>query len=181
MSTVPLDAPETIAPWARGGGEAVAHLSEDGGESWTETNRIATAPFSGGYGMRSAWCCPWRRFCCPSAISRTTARSSWCAPRMAGEAGAAGAGGAQPGSEFEEPALLRLPSGRLLLMMRDNGTRRMHQVFSETRAKLERAEALPIEGYPPHLLAAAGRAHPLHLWLAPARFRDPRRALRRWR
>src|SRR4029077_18126436 len=48
-----LDTPETIAPWARGGGEAVVHLSEDGGESWGETNRIGPAPFSGGYGMPS--------------------------------------------------------------------------------------------------------------------------------
>jgi hypothetical protein len=69
---------------------------------------------------------------------------SWSPPALAA---------AKPGSEFEEPALLRAPSGRLLLMMRDNGTRRMHQVFSDDEGRSwSPPEALPIEGYPPHLL-----------------------------
>ena len=35
------------------------------------------------------------------------------------------------GSEFEEPAILRLASGRLLMLLRDNGTRRLHRVVSD--------------------------------------------------
>jgi BNR repeat-like domain/BNR/Asp-box repeat len=149
-----FDTPEAIAPWARGGGEAVVHLSEDGGESWGETHRIATAPFSGGYGMRSAVVLSDGAILLPLSdipnyrqvfvVRSEDSGRGWGPPVLAA---------AQPGSEFEEPALLRLPGGRLLLMMRDNGTRRMHQVFSENEGRSWNApEALPIEGYPPHLL-----------------------------
>ena len=82
-----LDTPETIAPWARGGGEAVAHLSEDGGESWARPTASPPRPSAAAMACGAPWCCPAARSCCPSAISRTTARSSWCAPRMAGAAG----------------------------------------------------------------------------------------------
>ncbi|MGH6961414.1 MAG: exo-alpha-sialidase [Dongiaceae bacterium] len=57
------------------------------------------------------------------------------------------------GSEFEEPSLVQLPSGRLLMLMRDNGTRRLHQCTSDDAGHSWSAPArLPIDGYPPHLL-----------------------------
>src|SRR6202008_3488695 len=46
-----LDAARAF-PWARGGGETVVHLSDDGGRTFRRTSRIDTGPFSGGYGMR---------------------------------------------------------------------------------------------------------------------------------
>lgn len=150
-----LEAPERIAPWARGGGETVVHLSEDGGESWAETHRIATAPFSGGYGMRGgvrladgALLLPVSDI--PSYRQVFVLRSEnggrhWNPPVLAA---------AKPGSEFEEPAMLLLPGGRLLMLMRDNGTRRMHRVFSDDAGQSwSLPEPLPVEGYPPHLLA----------------------------
>jgi hypothetical protein len=155
MDRALLDTPERIAPWARGGGETVVHLSADGGASWAETHRIATAPFSGGYGMRSAVLLPGGAVLLPLSdipnyrqvfvLRSDDGGRHWGAPVLAA---------AKPCSEFEEPALLQLPDRRLLMLMRDNGTRRLHRVVSEDEGRSWSApEALPIEGYPPHLLA----------------------------
>ncbi|HZT20105.1 MAG TPA: sialidase family protein [Dongiaceae bacterium] len=150
-----LEAPEGIAPWARGGGEAVAHLSDDGGASWRESWRIDTAPFSGGYGMRGAVRLSGGALLLPLSdiphyrqvfvVRSEDGGRSWGRPALAA---------ALPGSEFEEPALLELPGGRLLMLLRDNGRRRLHRVWSDDAGRSWTApEALPIEGYPPHLLA----------------------------
>jgi hypothetical protein len=149
-----LKTPEEVAPWARGGGETVAHLSADGGESWGETHRIDTAPFSGGYGMRSAAVLPGGEILLPLSdipnyrqvfvVRSRDGGRSWGKPLLAA---------AQPGSEFEEPSILRLASGRLLMLLRDNGTRRLHQVTSDDEGGSWSAPAaLPIEGYPADLL-----------------------------
>jgi hypothetical protein len=150
-----LAAPGRIAPWARGGGEAVVHLSADGGLTWTETQRIATFPYSGGYGMRGAVLLPNGALLLPLSdipnyrqvfvLRSEDGGRHWLAPVLAA---------AKAGSEFEEPALLRLSSGRLLMLLRDNGTRHLHRVVSEDEGRSwSEPTALPIEGYPPHLLA----------------------------
>jgi BNR repeat-like domain len=150
-----LAKPEALAPWARGGGITVAHLSQDGGRSWSETHRLETAPFSGGYGMRGALVLPNGCLLLPLTdipnyrqifvLRSSDAGRHWDRPMLAA---------VKEGSEFEEPHMLRLPSGRLLMLMRDNGTRRLHRVFSEDEgASWTPPMALPIEGYPPHLLA----------------------------
>jgi hypothetical protein len=155
MDRALLDAPESIAPWARGGGETVVHLSEDGGASWCETHRVATAPFSGGYGMRGAVRLAAGALLLPLSdipnyrqvfvLRSEDGGRHWGPPMLAA---------AKAGSEFEEPALLRLASGRLLMLMRDNGTRRMHSIFSEDEGRSwSEPKTLPIDGYPPHLLA----------------------------
>ena len=46
-----LDAARMM-PWARAGGATWAHVSHDEGRTWASSAQIATAPFSGGYGMR---------------------------------------------------------------------------------------------------------------------------------
>ena len=46
--------PERLVPWARGLGGTFIHISSDGGATFNRTVEIATAPFSGGYGMRGA-------------------------------------------------------------------------------------------------------------------------------
>jgi BNR repeat-like domain len=146
---------EALAPWARGGGITVAHLSEDGGRSWGETHRLETAPFSGGYGMRGALVLPDGSLLLPLSdiphyrrifvLRSPDGGRHWDHPVLAA---------AKDGSEFEEPHMIRLPSGRLLMLMRDNGTRRLHSVFSDDAGNSWTPPvALPIEGYPPHLLS----------------------------
>jgi len=149
-----LDNPEGFAPWVRGSGEAVVHLSDNDGKSWEKANGIDSAPFSGGYGMRGAVMLGDGALVLalsdvPNYRQVFVVRSqdggrNWERPVLAA---------AQSGSEFEEPAMLRLPSGRILMLLRDNLTRRLHRVFSEDEGRSWTApEALAIEGYPPHLL-----------------------------
>jgi len=55
--------------------------------------------------------------------------------------------------EFEEPAILRCRSGRLLAILRDNKTRYLHQVESTDDGVTWTApRRLEIGGYPAHLL-----------------------------
>jgi len=151
-------APEVLAPWVRGGGRSFVHISRDHGRSFIETVEITTVPFSGGYGMRGMIECADDTIILPlcdipnyrqvfTVMSRDGGRN-WSRPSLA----AAG-----EGHEFEEPAIIQLKSGRLLMVMRDNGTRRLHRVFSGDGGKSWSApEMLPMEGYPPHLLLIAG-------------------------
>jgi hypothetical protein len=148
---------ERMAPWARGPGETFVHLSDDHGASFTQSVRIDTAPFSGGYGMRGACELANGDILLPlSDIPQWrvvfTVRSrdgghSWEAPVKVAE---------QAGSEFEEPTLIETAPGRLLMVLRDNGTRRLHSVTSGDGGESWSApRALPIEGYPAHLLRLA--------------------------
>jgi hypothetical protein len=155
---VPDGSPSHVArafPWARGGGETVVHLSDDKGESFFASPRIDTRPFSGGYGMRGAIELPDGDILLPlSDVPRYRAvfvvRSrdggeSWSAPSLVAEGEA---------HEFEEPAGLLLPSGRILLMLRDNLMRVMHLVHSGDGGRTW-SEPKPsgIRAYPAHLLA----------------------------
>ncbi len=147
--------PEALAPWARGGGTTVAHLSGDGGRSWTETRKLETLPFSGGYGMRGALVLPNRDILLPLTdipnyrqifvLRSGDGGRHWESPVLAA---------AKEGSEFEEPHMIRLSNGRLLMLMRDNGTRHLHSVFSDDEGRRwTPPRQLPIEGYPPQLLS----------------------------
>lgn len=145
---------EQLAPWARGPGETLAHLSSDHGASFTRTMRIQTAPFSGGYGMRGACELSNGDILLPLSdipnwrvvfiVRSRDGGLSWERPVKAAE---------QAGSEFEEPSLIEVVPGNLLMVLRDNGTRHLHQVRStdggETWSPPRR---LPLEGYPAQLL-----------------------------
>jgi hypothetical protein len=74
-----------------------------------------------------------------------------------------------PGSEFEEPTLLRTVSGRLIIVLRDNGRRRLHQISSEDDGATWTApEPLAIAGYPAQLLTLAdGRVLMSYGWRYP--------------
>jgi hypothetical protein len=149
--TVP---PERLAPWARGGGDGAVHFSDDHGASWTDSVPIDTAPYSGGYGMRGACQLPDGALLLPLSdvphyrivfiLRSTDGGRSWSAPVEVAR---------RAGSEFEEPSLVPLPGGRLLMLLRDNGTRRLHQCVSDDEGRSwSPPQALPIAGYPPHLL-----------------------------
>ncbi len=144
-------------PWARGGGVAAIHLSDDGGRTFFATRTIATSAFSGGYGMRGGLELADGDIILPLSdapnyrqvyvIRSRDGGRTWSSPRLA----AAG-----DGHEFEEPAPLLLPSGRIVLALRDNATRRMHEVASIDGGETWSApRPMNIEGYPAHLLRLA--------------------------
>jgi BNR repeat-like domain len=146
---------EKITPWARGEGNAYVHFSSDRGRSFGSTRVLRTAPMVGGYGIRGAVEVAPGQLVLPLSdvpLYRTVfvLRSSdggrnWAAPVVAAEGS---------GHAFEEPAMLHFGDGRLVMLVRDNITRRLHRVFSvDGGTNWTPAEPLPINGYPPHLLA----------------------------
>jgi len=145
----------TLAPWARGRGESYVHLSDDHGRSFTRTFKVATAPYSGGYGMRGAVELPSGEVLLPLndipefrtifIVRSADGGENWGAPTLVC---------AEPGRLFTEPSLVRLASGRLLLMMREDAGRMMQQCASDDDGATWSAPAVTfIDGYPPHLLA----------------------------
>ena len=58
-------APERLMAWARAGGSAFVHFSDDGGATWRVTRPIDTSPFVGGYGMRGGIALPDGRIMLP--------------------------------------------------------------------------------------------------------------------
>jgi sialidase-1 len=147
-----------LTPWARGQGGAFVHFSSDGGQTFAETVQIDTQPYAGGYGMRGAVELENGDLILPLSdvpAYRTvfTVRSSdggqnWQPPiKVAGGEGHA----------FEEPCAVKLKSGRLIMLMRDNVTRRLHRVVSLDEGRTwSEPQPLSIEGYPPHLLELSG-------------------------
>lgn len=157
-------------PWARGDGETWVHVSEDDGHTFPQSTRVDTAPFSGGYGMRGALELPDGAILLPLSdipnyravftLRSTDGGESWSAARLVAEG---------PGHEFEEPAPILLPSGRILMLLRDNGSRILHEVHSDDGGISWSAPvATGIAEYPAHLLAlpdgrlacVAGRRQP---------------------
>jgi hypothetical protein len=149
---------EELVRWVRGPGRTFAHFSDDHAASFTRTVQIDTAPFSGGYGMRRALQLPNGQIILPlsdvphyRSVFTVTSRDSGCTwgkPRLVAQ---------QPASEFEEPAILRTTSGKIIMVLRDNGKRRLHQVDSrDDGATWSAPRMLPIEGYPADLLDLGG-------------------------
>ena len=148
-------APEELAPWVRGGGRTYVHLSGDHGVSFAKRIEIGTAPFSGGYGMRSAvelangaiilLLSDIPNYRQVFAVRSDDGGLSWSRPTLV----ASGAG-----HEFEEPAIIRCRSGKLIALLRDNTTRYLHQVDShDDGASWSSPRKTAIAGYPAHLLA----------------------------
>jgi hypothetical protein len=150
-------APEDLArqfAWARGDGGTYVHRSQDGGATWDETVEVDVSPFSGGYGMRGGVELASGEILLPLSdvphykkvflVRSEDGGRSWSPPELAAS---------QEGCEFEEPSLLLLPDGRLLMMLRDNGSRFLHQISSDDGGHTwSQPERLPIWGYPGHLL-----------------------------
>jgi BNR repeat-like domain len=147
--------PERLVPWARGLGGTFVHISDDGGATFERSVKIDTAPFSGGYGMRGAVECPDGTVVLPLCdvpayervfvVRSRDGAASWEAPILAV---------AEPGREFEEPAPLLLPSGRILLALRENVARTIFTTCSDDGGSTwTKPAATGIDGYPAHLLA----------------------------
>jgi hypothetical protein len=147
--------PESFAPWVRGHGECWVHASDDGGRSFTESMKIDTGPFHGGYGMRGCLelgddilLLPLNDI--PEYRAIFTVRSqdggrTWREPHLVAR---------QEGHLFTEPALVPTKSGDILCMMRDDATRIMHVCRSiDGGRSWSNPEPTGIDGYPPHLLA----------------------------
>lgn len=161
---------EQFAPWVRAGGRTLAHLSRDGGQSFPHSSVIRTGPFSGGYGMRGAATLPDGAILLPLCdvphyrqVFGVTSRDhgeSWAPPRLIA---------GQPGHDFEEPAMLATPSGKLILIVRDNATRLLHQCDSlDAGESWTLPRPLPIRGYPAHLLVLQdGRILMTYGWRLP--------------
>jgi len=146
--------PEELAPWARGGGTTYMHVSRDHGASFQVSVKIATAPYSGGYGMRAAaeladgtlvlLLSDVPNYRKVFAVRSVDSGLNWQAPILAavGE-----------GHEFEEPAIVTYGDGRLLAVLRDNSTRHLHQIESaDGGVTWSTPRKLDVTGYPAHLL-----------------------------
>lgn len=145
---------EKSFPWARGSGSTYAHFSSDDGRSFPETVKIETAPFCGGYANRGGVCLPDGRILVPFSdvynfrdvflMESQDGGASWAEPKLLASI---------EGSEFEEPALIRCASGKLLMVLRDNGRRVLHKIVSHDDGRSWTApEPIGITGYPAHLL-----------------------------
>jgi hypothetical protein len=144
-------------PWARGDGETWVHISDDCGRSFSHSVRVATAPFSGGYGKRGGVELLEGDILLPLSdvpnyrrifiVRSRDGGESWTAPAVVAE---------EPGREFEEPAPLLMPSGRIIMLLRDNSTRILHQVHSDDGGvSWSRPVETGIGEYPAHLLRLA--------------------------
>jgi BNR repeat-like domain len=146
--------PDSFIGFARDGGETFVHISDDHGHSWRETCRIDTSPYDGGYGMRGACELPNGDLLLPLSdvphwrvvfvVRSSDDGKTWSRPVEVADV---------DGKEFEEPSLISLKSGRLLMLLRENVTRHLHRCVSDDAGGTWSApRQLPIEGYPPHLL-----------------------------
>jgi hypothetical protein len=148
------DNPEELTPWARRNGGTFVHRSLDHGYTWEETVEIETAPYSGGYGLRQAIELPSGEILLPlSDVPNYTtvfiARSrdfgrSWDKLVEAARA---------PGCCFEEPTALRLSTGRIIMLLRENNSHYLYQTISDDDGWTWSVPAqTAIWGYPAHLL-----------------------------
>ena len=145
--------PERLMPWARDLGATYVHLSPDGGRTWPEGALPDVQPFAGGYGMRGGVVlgdgtvllplCDAPRYA-PVFVPRSDdSGHTWSAPVTAA---------AVDGRLFEEPAPLLLPSGRVLLLLRENRSRSLWSTRSDDGGlSWSPPEPTGIGGYPAHL------------------------------
>jgi hypothetical protein len=152
---VEVAAADRLMPWARAPGRGWVHRSADAGRTWTAGTVLDTAPFAGAYGMRGGVMLPGGTLVLPMCdvpayrqvfvLRSMDAGASWSPPIEAAS---------RRGRPFEEPAPLLLPSGRILLLLRENASRSLWSTHSDDGG-LSWAEPVPtgIDGYPCHLTA----------------------------
>lgn len=161
---------ERLMPWARGGGSTLVHRSTDGGRTFPEAVEVATAPYSGGYGMRGGLELPDGDILLPLSDIPHYARIFLVRSRDGGLSwGDPEPVAAVAGLEFEEPAPLLVPDGTILLLLRENASRTLFSVRSaDGGLSWSAPRPTGIASYPAHLLnlpdgrvlAVAGRRRP---------------------
>jgi hypothetical protein len=140
--------------WARGGGVAYVHRSADGGRTWPEAVAIDTAPYSGGYGIRSAARLSDGQLVLPLSdapdykivfvVRSPDDGRSWSPPAEAAQ---------ESGKAFEEAAVTVLPDQSLLMLMRESTADRLYSSTSaDGGLTWAPATYTGIVGCPPHLL-----------------------------
>ena len=145
--------PEVQAPWCRNGGRTWVHFSSDCGLSYGDGVEILTDPYVGGYGYHGGAVRADGRILLPLTdayifrtiflITSDDGGRSWSTPQHLAS---------QADSEFEEPATLLCRSGKVIMIMRDNGLRRLHQIDStDGGLSWSPLRRLEIEGFPAHL------------------------------
>lgn len=149
--------PRRLMPWARGGGRAVVHLSRDDGLTFGATVTLDTAPFAGGYGMRGGIELADGKVVLPLGDVPAYRRVFVLRSADGGRSwGAALPAAADPERLFEEPCPLRLADDRILLLLRENCSRRLWRTISADGGWSWAPPAdTGIDGYPAHLLRLA--------------------------
>jgi hypothetical protein len=159
-----------LMPWARAGGIALVHRSEDGGRTFPASSTLRTEPYSGGYGMRGGVVLPDGEVLLPLSdiphyeriflVRSRDGGRSWGAPSLVA---------AVPGCEFEEPAPLLLANGDILLVLRENASRTLYTTRSADGGRTwSQPKPTGIGSYPAHcvtlpdgrIAAVTGRRHP---------------------
>lgn len=149
--------PHALLPWARGGGRAVLHRSADDGLTFADTVELDTGPFHGGYGMRGGVELRDGTLVLPLGdvpayqrvfeLRSTDGGRSWGAPVPVAD---------DPARRFEEPCPLVLADGTILLLLRENASRRLWRTRSpDAGLSWEPPTDTGIAGYPAHLLTLA--------------------------
>jgi len=140
--------------WARANGGAFVHFSADGGKTWGGTVALKTQPYSGGYGMRGGLQLPDGDILLPLSdvphyqkvflMRSRDGGKSWDSPVAVA---------AEEGLWFEEPTLVSLQNGNLLMLLRENSTHYLYQTISNDQGySWSKPLQTPIWGYPAHLL-----------------------------
>ena len=144
---------EQLMPWARAPGRTWLHRSDDGGRTWSASSELDTRPFVGGYGMRGGVVLPDGTVVLPLCDVPEYRRVFVLRSEDGGVSWSPAVPVADvPGRCFEEPAPLLLPSGRILMLLRENTSRTLWQSWSDDGGR-SWAEPTPtgIDGYPAHL------------------------------
>ena len=156
---------------ARCNGGCRISVAADGGAPFVPATSPPTAPYSGGYGMRGAVIAGNGDILLPLSDVPHYARifilrssddgTTWGAPEHVC---------AKVDCEFEEPAPIRLPDGEILIVLRENISRRLHAVRSADDGRTWSAPVdLRIEDYPADLLLL----HDGRLAMVAGRRREP--------
>lgn len=161
--TSDADWDECELPWARGNAGLFVSLSSDNGATWERTTVVSTAPFARGYSPRPP---------CQLAdgtlllalgshdehgfvyiLRSSDSGQSWEAPRVISDS-----------PPLAEPTILALPSGKVVVLSRDEKTQLLHQHDSfDSGQTWAPPRPTCLWGYPAHLLRLAdGRLFALY-------------------
>ena len=133
------------------------HRSEDGGRTWSGSARVDVAPFASGYTLRPITeledgslllpCYDESQVPCPSFVVPSYDQGrTWTGACLIAVDDRMG---------FFEPALLALPGGRVLALLRthEKGNHHLYQCHSDDGGRTwSSAQPTPMRGLPPHML-----------------------------